>query len=373
MWKTPVMGERLRVAYTLMQPWHRVPGGTASSILSLAAALALRDDVDVVGVGPWGSEPPSPWKPTIPVRRLPAPYQLIYEAWNHSSLLAPTWVVRDADVVHATAATVPPTGGRPLVVTLHDLFPITHPEMFTPRGVRIMSRAIDLARQRAALVCCPSEHTMGACIDAGFAADRLRLVPWGTTPHIVTEADRRRVRERYRLNRPFVLWVGTIEPRKNLPTLLEAFRRMQPTQEDLVLVGPLGWHEQLEGHVEGSASKVRRLGFVPAEDLPALYAEARVFCLPSSQEGFGLPALEAMAQSTAVIASTGTATHEVIGDSGVVVPATDVDGWADALSALLADDDRRGLLASAGHERSLEFTWDRCAELMAGIYAEAAS
>ena len=370
--QTPAMGEPVRVAYTVMQCWHRVPGGTASSVLSLASALGDRDDVDLVGVGPWfGGVPAAPWVPPMPVRRLPVPYQLAYEAWYRSSLLAPTWVVPDADVVHATTVTVPAKGrARGLVVTVHDLFPLTSPEQFTPRGVRIMTGGIRAAIDRADLVCCPSQDTMDDCLRAGFAAERLRLVPWGATPHPVTDADRRRVRERYRLDRPFVLWVGTIEPRKNLPTLLEAFRRIQPTDVDLVLVGPVGWHEQLEGHIEGIGSKVRQLGFVPAEDLPALYAEARLFCFPSTREGFGLPALEAMAQGTPVIAGAGTAVAEVVGDGGVTIAPLDVEAWAGVLVELLDDEQRRSALGAAALVRSGEFTWERCAEQMAAAYHE---
>lgn len=370
--QTPAMSPPVRVAYTVMQCWHRVPGGTASSVLSLATALNARDDVDLVGVGPWfGGVPAEPWVPPIPVRRLPAPYQLAYEAWYRSSLLAPTWVVRDADVVHATTVTVPAKGRADgLVVTVHDLFPLTAPEQFTPRGVRIMTGGIRAALARADLVCCPSRDTMEDCVRAGFDPERLRLVPWGATTHPVTVADRRRVRERYRLDRPFVLWVGTIEPRKNLPTLLEAFRRIQPTDDDLVLVGPVGWHEQLEGHIEGIGSKVRQLGFVPAEDLPALYAEARLFCFPSTREGFGLPALEAMAQGTPVIAGSGTAVAEVVGDAGVTVAPLDVDAWAEAMAELLADESGRAALGELARARAAGFTWERCAEQMAQAYHE---
>ena len=367
------MSERVRIAYTVMQSWHRVPGGTATSVLSLARELATRDDLDVVGVGPWiGGVPAAPWTPPIPVRRLPGPYQLIYDVWHHSPLLSPTWVVPGADVVHATTTMMPPKGTAKLVATIHDLFPLSAPEQFSPRGVRMMTRGIELARRHADLVCCPSEDTLVDCLAAGFDQDRLRVVPWGATAAPVTAADRARVRERYRLDGPFVLWVGTIEPRKNLPTLLEAFRRVQPTDEDLVLVGPVGWHEQLEGHIEGVGSKVRQLGFVPDDDLAALYAEARVFCFPSIREGFGLPALEAMAHGTAVIASQGTAVAEVVGDAGLVVPALSIDGWADALSGLLENRDRRGTLAADGLERSRQFTWERCADQMAAIYHEVA-
>jgi glycosyltransferase involved in cell wall biosynthesis len=375
MCETPAMSERTRVAYTVMQCWHRVPGGSATSVLSLAGALADRDDVDLVGIGPWfGGQPPAAWVPPIPVRRLPVPYQLAYEIWNRTSLLSPTLVVPDADVVHATTVTVPAKGrAKGLVVTVHDLFPVLTPEQFTPRGVRIMTGGIEAARKRADIVCCPSQDTLDDCLEAGFDADRLRLVPWGATEHRVTVEDRRTVRDTYRLDRPFILWVGTIEPRKNLPTLLEAFRRLQPTDVDLVLVGPIGWHEQLEGHIEGIGSKVRQLGFVPPAHLPALYAEASLFCFPSIREGFGLPALEAMAQGTPVIASSATAVAEVVGPDGLTVPALDVDAWAGAIGDLLADDAGRDRLAAAGRRRAAGFTWERCAEQMAEIYREAAS
>lgn len=368
------MSERVRVAYTVMQCWHRVPGGTATSVLSLARALRERPDVDLVGIGPWfGGVPSEPWVPPIPVRRLPVPYQLAYEIWYRSRYLSPASVVRDADVVHATTVTVPDRGrAKGLVVTIHDLFPLTAPEQFTARGVRIMRGGVRAALDRADIVCCPSQDTIDDCVRAGFDPDRLRLVPWGATSHVVTEADRRRVRARYRLDRPYLLWVGTIEPRKNLPTLLEAFRRIQPTEVDLVLVGPVGWHEQLEGHIEGVGSRVRQLGFVPAEDLPALYADARLFCFPSTREGFGLPALEAMAQGTPVVAGAGTAVAEVVGPGGVTVDALDVEGWAETIEGLLGDDRARAGLAESALARAAEFTWERCAEQMAAVYHEVA-
>jgi glycosyltransferase involved in cell wall biosynthesis len=235
-----------------------------------------------------------------------------------------------------------------------------------------MSRGVEMARRHADVVCCPSQDTIDDCIAAGFDADRLRLVPWGARSVPVSDDDRRRVRERYRLNRPFVLWVGTVEPRKNLPTLLDAFARLQPTDHDLVLVGPVGWHEQLEGHIETMNNRVRRLGFVPDDDLAVLYAEADLFCFPSLREGFGLPALEAMAQGTPVVASAGTAVAEIVASAGVEVEATAVDEWADAIAALLVDESRRDRLGVAAAERAKSFTWERCAQQMADVYRDVA-
>ncbi len=129
------------------------------------------------------------------------------------------------------------------------------------------------------------------------------LVPWGVDEPRATPAEVERVRATYHLHQPYVMWAGTIEPRKNLPTLLDAFRRLDRHGLDLVLVGPRGWNEDLERHVGSADGRVRQLGFVPEADKRALLAGASVFCLPSLQEGFGLPVLEAMAQGVAVITS----------------------------------------------------------------------
>lgn len=365
------MSDPVRVAFTMLQCWHRVPGGTAASVVDLAAALRERDDVDPIGVGPPGTSlPEHPWTPPIPLRRLHGHRHLIYDIWHHTPFLRPSKVVPGAEVTHATAATIP-TGERvPLVATVHDLFPLLAPEQFTSRGVRILTKGLQCVRDHADVVCCPSEDTLDDCIAYGIESDRLRLVPWGAVIEEVPESTRARVRTQYKLDRPYVLWVGTIEPRKNLPTLLEAFRRMEDRNEELVLVGPVGWHEQLEGHTDGIADRVRHLGFVAEADLPALYAEADVFALPSLREGFGLPALEAMSQGVPVVSTAGTAVETLVGPGGIGVSATDPDAWAAALSDLLADRDLAERYGAAGLERAATFTWERTAELMSKIYHE---
>lgn len=363
------MSGPMRVAYTVLQLWHRVPGGTATSTIELARALSATGEVDLVGVAPRGPLPAAPWTPPIPIKRIHLPYQLIYDGWHR--LRWPGVVRRTgAELVHATAATVPPRDGVPLVVTVHDLFPLRTPEQFTQRGVRLLTAGIELARTEADLVLCPSEATIADCVDAGFDPDILRLVPWGVSAGPVSDADRMRVRSRYRLDHPYVLWVGTVEPRKNLPMLLDAFRALGARDEQLVLVGPPGWNESLDRHLRGIGHRVRRLGFVPVGDLPALYAEARVFCFPSTREGFGLPPLEAMARATPVVVAAGTAMSEVVADAGLSAPAGDVSAWVDAIGSVLDDPSEAERLAKAAHERASSYTWERSARATLDAYRE---
>ena len=357
---------------TLLQCWHRVPGGTGTSIVSLAGALDQRDDLDVVGVGPWGfTLPPPPWTPPVPVTRLPLPHAMVYDCWHRLRWPGVERVSGRPDVVHATTTMIPPTRRAALVVTVHDIFPLTTPENFTARGVRLLTRGIELARRHADIVCSPSQNTIDACVDNGFDPARMRLIPWGFDPPPVSPADRARIRNRYSLDGPYLLWVGTVEPRKNLVTLLRAYKALQPLEEDLVLVGPPGWGSTHIEDTRGVAHRVRRLGFVAPEDLPAIYAEARAFCFPSLREGFGLPPLEAMAYGVPVITSKGTACEEVVGEAGTLVEANDIDGWVDAIRTVCDDEGLRLRMSIEGSARAEAYRWDLAAERTVAAYRDA--
>ena len=170
-----------------------------------------------------------------------------------------------------------------------------------------------------------------------------------------------------------MLWTGTVEPRKNLPTLLDAFRRLDRHGVELVLVGPKGWNEDLRSHLGTAAGRVRTLGFVSDADKRALYAAASVFCLPSLQEGFGLPVLEAMAQGAPVVTSAGTATAEVAGDAARLVDPADADALATALADVLDDPAEAARMAAASLQRVTAFPWSRTGDLLAETFAEAVS
>jgi glycosyltransferase involved in cell wall biosynthesis len=360
----------LRVALTLEQCWHRVPGGTAAAALGIARALQTRTDVDVVGVAAAHKKPaPDPWRPEIPVKHLPLPRLLLYEGWHYLRMPKIERVAGPVDVIHATSLAIPPRSA-PLLVTIHDLAFLHDPDHFTTRGLRFFKRGLELVRREADLITCPSRATLEDCISFGLDQSKLRLVPLGITPSPVTRDAIEDAKSRFELHDPFVLWAGTIEPRKNLPRLVRAFSRIQG-DVGLVLAGPTGWNQPLDELIS-SDRRIRRIGFVDRADLDALYAGAAAVCWPSLLEGFGFPVLEAMAQGAAVVSSRGTSTEELVGDAGLVVDPLDEAEIADAMEKLLADGALAAELRAKARDRAALFTWDRTAELLHSAYSEIA-
>lgn len=365
------MGRCQRVAVTLEQLWHTVPGGTARAALDGIEALRRHTDLELVGVAARHSAPPpAAWRTSVPVRHLPLPRLALYESWHRLRWPPVERATGPVDVIHATGMAMPPPS-VPIVATVHDLAFRQDRSQFTRRGVSFFERAIELARRDARIVVCPSQATLDDCIADGFDPARLRLVPWGIEIEPAAAEHVAGVRARFGIPGRYVLWAGTIEPRKNLRVLLDAFERTD-TDAVLVLAGPEGWNEDLADRLAALGERVRVVGFVEPATLRALMAGAEVFCFPSRQEGFGLPVLEAMAQGTAVVTSSGTATAEVAGDTGVLVDPHDRHGLTDALSSLLADDARRSALGRAGLERARhQFGWDRTAAGLLAAYTDA--
>lgn len=355
----------MRVAVTLEQSWHRVPGGTARATLDAVAAVQAAGSVDQVGVSAWHRHPPpDPWQPAIDVRRLPLPRVVLYDAWQRLRRPVVERATGPVDLVHSTAH-VAAASRAPMVATVHDLHFLHEPGHFTARGIAVFTRFLDLVRDEAAMVVCPSEATRADCEAAGIAAARIRVTPWGTDRVRVTEAEVSRVRAEYALERPIVLFTGTVEPRKNLSRLVEAFGQLGGVDAELVVVGPEGWSTELP------EAGVRRLGFVPDADRDALFAAAAVVCYPSLREGFGLPVLEAMVQGAAIVTSATTSTAEVAGDAALLVDPLDVDALAGALARLLEDRSLAERLGVAARERAATFTWARTAEATVAAYRAA--
>jgi glycosyltransferase involved in cell wall biosynthesis len=358
----------LRIAYTLEQCWHPVPGGTAVAALRVAERLVRRDDVELVGVAGRHRQPPAEaFRPPMPVRQLPFGRPWLYEAWLRSGRPRVERATGPVDVCHSTAL-VPAPSEAAGVVTVHDLAFLHTPERFTGHGARMMRRSLDVIRRRPDLVLCSSTATMDDLAGTGVAEHRLRLVPLGVERVDVEPDDVARVGARYDLPPRFVLFVGTVEPRKNLARLAAAVARLgEPTP--LVVAGADGWGGAAEA-AGAAGADVHFVGFVDPADLPALYALATVFAYPSEWEGFGLPVAEAMAHGAPVVTSRGVSTEEVAGGAAVLVEPTDVDDIARGLADAFRD---AAALRERGLARAAELSWDVTADRTVAAYRDAAS
>jgi glycosyltransferase involved in cell wall biosynthesis len=353
--------EPIRVAFTLEQCWHAVPGGSAVAAIELGRHLAGRDDVSMIGVaGRHRNAPARAFTPPFHVAQLPIARPWLYETWNRFGRPRVERATGVVDVCHSTVAI--PAGTRaPHVVTVHDVAFVHEPERFTRHGARVMRHGLERCR-RADRIVCPSHATRIELEQLGFDSARIRVVPWGVAVADVPDERVRAVRERYRLPDGFVLFVGTVEPRKNLARLAEATVR---AGRQLVVAGSEGWGEQRPG---GDAT--RFLGFVPGDELAALYRAAGVFAYPSLREGFGMPISEAMAHGVPVVTSAGSATEEVAGGAAVLVDPNSVESIADGIVAAF---DRRAELVTSGRARVAQLTWEAAAESTASVYRELVS
>ncbi|MDO8361710.1 MAG: glycosyltransferase family 1 protein [Actinomycetota bacterium] len=354
----------MRVAYTLEQCWQRVPGGTGVAALRVAEALGPHNDVRLVGVaGRHRRLPPEPWVPDIPVAHLPLAAPWLYESWLRFQWPKVEMATGKVDIAHATTL-IPCATDAQLVVTLHDLAFLHSPQHFTRHGVRVFRRSLQQIKARADLVLCCSQATMDDCVAAGIGDDRLRLVPLGVETARADATEVERVRALYQLPQEYLLFVGTVEPRKNLKGLVAALEHL-PDAPLLVVAGADGWGDAGGEPHEG----VTFLGFVPSEVLAGLYGGASVFCYPSEREGYGLPVLEAMAQGTPVVTSRGTATEETAGNAAVLVDPMDP---ADIARGIEEAGRRRKELQAKGLARVQRRSWASTAALTAAAYRELA-
>lgn len=360
-----------RVAMTVEQLWQPAPGGSGTYIRELVAAL--RERAPLVGVAARGHRTVPESGLGIPLVTSALPRPALYEAWNRLRRPRLPGGAGRADVVHATTWAVPPARGG-LVVTVHDLAFLRTPEHFTPRGNVYFRRALDVVRHEADVVVVPSATTAADCVAAGIDAARLRVVPHGVRVPEVAPAAAAEIRARLGLDRPYVLWCGTLEPRKNLPALLDAFERVPASADlQLLLAGPAGWGSAGEAVRERLAgplgARVRLLGRLSLAELHVAYAAARAFCFPSTWEGFGMPVLEAMAHGTPVVTTVGTSMAEFAEGAGLLVDPADADALAGAVLAAAGDDHDR--LAVAARDRARGCTWDRAAGLTLDAYRAA--
>jgi glycosyltransferase involved in cell wall biosynthesis len=306
--------------------------------------------------------------------------------WRFSVLLAHLLHLRydrhfrGADVVHCTEHLLVPLGRLPTVLTIHDVVYLTHPEWHLPWNHRFLSLAMPIFARRAGRIVAVSEFTRHQVVSLlQIDPAKVRVIHEGVDDHFRPIRDPEAlagVRARYNLQRPYILFVGAIEPRKNLPLLLRAFAalcREPGFEHQLVIAGGRGWlyDETLATAAElDLGERCLFTGRVPDEDLPALYSAADIYAQPERFAGFGLPPLEAMACGTPVVAADATALPEVVGEAGLLVPPDDEGAWVAALRQLAGDRALRERLAGDGLRRARRFRWEEAARRTVEVYRE---
>jgi alpha-1,3-rhamnosyl/mannosyltransferase len=287
---------------------------------------------------------------------------------------------RQFDLLHSPGPHLPLLrGARAHVLTAHDITPVTmpavHNRLRSSRPYRLMMLA---SLRRADRIIVPSN----------FVADRIRarlpelgrrvrIVPWGIDERFTpaAAAGAAPLLRRHGIHRPYLLYVGKLEPRKNLPALLRAYLELltrRAVDADLVLAGPRGWGSaELDGLLaQAPADRVHLPGYVPDADLPALYASATAFAYPSLEEGFGFPPLEAMASGVPTISTDASSLAENLTGAAELVAVADPPALRDAVERVLGDEQLRERLREAGLRRAQSFSWKRCAAAHLAIYDE---
>lgn len=362
--------------------------GAGHYTLHLAGALASRTDVDLTLFG--RRDDILRWPVVAPDARLVSaapssrPLRLAWEQVRLPRLLARSGVA----VHHGPHYTMPERSSVPTVVTVHDLSFFEAPEWHERSKVLVFKRAIARAARAAAAVVCPSQVTADELARWCRVDAELFVAPHGVDTAVFRPDEPRPGADRAALNavdrrladgRPYLLFVGTLEPRKDVPTLVGAFARVAARHPDalLVLAGGAGWGlDAVEEAIaaSGVGASILRTGYVQDETVPALLRSASAAVYPALYEGFGLPALEALACGVPLVTTSGTAMEEVAGDAAVLIPPGDLEALAEAIDAELAGGPggsssearrRRGLDIASAH------TWARSADLHLPAYRHA--
>lgn len=335
----------------------------------LLAALRARPGVDVRVLGPTSRVPRGP------AQRV-ALQAAVQGGWYPGVL---PWRARRAavDVMHHPRHLVPPTPGQraPAVVTVHDVLVLRAPELFSPvirANFRLLTPRL---LRRAAKIATGSEFSRREIAELlGVDRERIAVTPYGVDERFrPAPMEAAALRDRFGIDRPYVLCVGTLEPRKNLLGALRAFGRLARDTDEfaLVVAGGRGWgNEAFEAARRAAGDRLVLTGYVSDADLVGLLSAARCFLYPSLFEGFGFPPLEAMACGTPVVTADRASLPEVVGDAAALVDPEDEEAIAAALRAVLEDPGEADRMRRAGLDRASLYTWEACAAATIDVYRD---
>ena len=359
-------------------PLTRRPSGVGTYVRQVLAHLPplLAPGDALLG---WATGLHAPWgaPPEMRVRHLPLPTRAVYACWSAAGFPCPEALLGGLDVFHATNYFLPPVRRARRVLTIYDLAFLVEPRWASPKVVDLFARRVpDFAARADAVITC-SEHSRNDIVRlCGVPADKVFVAHGAPDPALAPVergAARARAAELFGFDAPYVLHVGTVEPRKNLETLLRAFAQAcKGRPHRLVLVGAPGWGMDAfhaAAARENLGDRLVMTGYLPRrEDLAAVYSAADLFVLPSHYEGFGLPLAEAMACGCPAVASESSCLPEVGGEAALYFPPTDADALAARISEVLDTPELAARLRAQGPAQAARFTWAEAARRTLDVY-----
>lgn len=360
-------------------------GGIGRYTRELIQTVVSKDTVNqyrLFAARPPDSTPvPDPLPTATNVAFKPAPLgeRWLYRLWYRARLPLPVqWVTGSLDLFHSPDFVLPPvSGGIPTLLTVHDLSFVHYADTFDERLVAYLNRVVPWSIERATHVLADSQSTKDDLVSLWRVPEEKVTVLYGGVDRrfrpITDPRALRAMREHVGLDdTPYLLSVGTVQPRKNYQLLIRAFARIAPDwPHTLVIAGGKGWlFDDILAEVErhNLQGRVRFTGFVDDAHLPALYSDATLLLFPSLYEGFGLPLLEGMACGVPVVSSDASCLPEVVGDAGVLLSPHDVAAWSAAMHRLLLDTPRRVSLIAAGAVQARRFSWHKAARHLLSLY-----
>ena len=356
-----------------MRPSLSFPTGVGIYLQNLTRALSEIDEENeyILFSSSWKDRlTPRIYGKNFACRDLRIPVRLLTFCWNRIGWPPIEDLLRGPlDIAHSPTPLVIPSRNAHQVTTVHDLHFYSHPDEVEKEMRRDYPALVRKHCLRSDAVIAISEHTKNRLIELlKVPSSCVYVIRHGADPFFAQPVDETAVaatRQKLGLEAPYFLFVGSAEPRKNLPTLLAAFRDLQ-REALLVLAGPPGWQQQPWKHL--LTNRVKAAGYVSREDLRNLYRGAVALVLPSREEGFGLPLLEAMSSGTPVIASDIPVFREVCNDSFYSARTDNIDDWIEAMRTVYDDSSLRGVLADKGKARVLRYSWKETAERTLDLY-----
>lgn len=360
-------------------------GGIGRYTRELVQALAAIDDRETYHLfyGKMPAHPPVPHplpqKTNFHLHPAPLNERWLYRLWYRLQLPLPIqWFTGELDLFHSPDFVLPPVRGSiPTLLTVHDLSFVHHPETFTPKLVNYLNRVVPASIQRATHILADSQSTKRDLIQLWqIPEQKITVLYSGVSPHFqpITENKYiRALRSKYNLgDQPYLLSVGTVQPRKNYQMLIRAFQPIaQKWHHNLVIAGSKGWlSDQIWAEVaaQGLEERVKLIGFVTDAEMPALYTAASLFLFPSLYEGFGFPLLEAMACGVPIITANSSSLPEVAGEATLQLSPHDQQSWTTSIHQLLQDKARRTKMVADGFRQVRQFSWQKAARQLLALY-----